>query len=179
MWHMRPRDLTEGLHMREFEGEVGRDSLSLFRNNIAASPEVAPTSAEGSAHPRVVCLQSMMEGKTPPSSRMHWFYCDFGSTLVNKPISSVGEHEELFPLSGPLRLRVQSQSRTQLRIAASIAFLFRVCFQGSFETAAPLSRSWAPKRFRTRRSRASACAWMREGVRQGLPIAISIAKGVL
>ena len=32
-------------------------------------------------------------------------------------------------LSGPLRLRVQSQSRTRLRIAASIAFLFRVCFK--------------------------------------------------
>ena len=33
-------------------------------------------------------------------------------------------------LSGPLRLRVQSRSRTQLRIAASIAFLFRACFKG-------------------------------------------------
>ena len=31
-------------------------------------------------------------------------------------------------LSGPLRLRVQSRSRTRLRIAASIAFLFRACF---------------------------------------------------
>ena len=33
-------------------------------------------------------------------------------------------------LSGPLRLRVQSWSRTRLRIAASIAFLFRACFKG-------------------------------------------------
>ena len=33
-------------------------------------------------------------------------------------------------LSGPLRLRVQSRSRTRLRIAASIAFLFRACFKG-------------------------------------------------
>ena len=33
-------------------------------------------------------------------------------------------------LSGPLRLRVQSLSRTRLRIAASIAFLFRACFKG-------------------------------------------------
>ena len=32
-------------------------------------------------------------------------------------------------LSGPLRLRVQSRSRTWLRIAASIAFLFRACFK--------------------------------------------------
>ena len=34
------------------------------------------------------------------------------------------------PLSGPLRLRVQSQSRAWLRIAASIAFWFRACFKG-------------------------------------------------
>ena len=33
-------------------------------------------------------------------------------------------------LSGPLRLRVQSWSRTRLRIAASVAFLFRACFKG-------------------------------------------------
>ena len=33
-------------------------------------------------------------------------------------------------LSGPLRLRFQSRSRTPLRIAASIAFLFRACFKG-------------------------------------------------
>ena len=33
-------------------------------------------------------------------------------------------------LVDPLRLRVQSRSRTRLRIAASIAFLFRVCFKG-------------------------------------------------
>ena len=33
-------------------------------------------------------------------------------------------------LSGPLRLRVQSRSRTRLRIAASVPFLFRVCFKG-------------------------------------------------
>ena len=31
-------------------------------------------------------------------------------------------------LSDALRLRVQSRSRTRLRIAASIAFLFRACF---------------------------------------------------
>ena len=43
-------------------------------------------------------------------------------------------------LSGPLRLRVQSQSRTWLRIAASIAFLFRACFKGILDTIAPLSR---------------------------------------
>ena len=43
-------------------------------------------------------------------------------------------------LSGPLRLRVQSRSRTRLRIAASIAFLFRACFKGVLDTIAPLSR---------------------------------------
>ena len=34
----------------------------------------------------------------------------------------------------------QSRSRTRLRIAASIAFLFRACFKGVFDTRAPLSR---------------------------------------
>ena len=43
-------------------------------------------------------------------------------------------------LSGPLRLRVQSRSRTRLRIAASIAFLFRACFKDVLDTIAPLSR---------------------------------------
>ena len=44
----------------------------------------------------------------------------------------------------PMRSRVQSRSRTQLRIAASIAFLFRACFDGSLDTIAPLSRGSAP-----------------------------------
>ena len=43
-------------------------------------------------------------------------------------------------LSGPVRLRVQSRSRTRSRIAASIAFLFSACFKGVFDTTAPLSR---------------------------------------
>ena len=43
-------------------------------------------------------------------------------------------------LSGPLRLRVQSRSRTRLRIAASIASLFRACSKGILDTIAPLSR---------------------------------------
>ena len=43
-------------------------------------------------------------------------------------------------LSGPLRLRVESRSRTWLRIAASIAFSFRACFRGVLDTIAPLSR---------------------------------------
>ena len=43
-------------------------------------------------------------------------------------------------LSGPLRLRVESRSRTWLRIAASIAFSFRACFKGVLDTIAPLSR---------------------------------------
>ena len=42
-------------------------------------------------------------------------------------------------LSAPVRLRVQSRSRKRLRIAASIAFLFRTC-KGVFDTIAPLSR---------------------------------------
>ena len=46
----------------------------------------------------------------------------------------------LCQLSGPLRLRVQSRSRTRLRIAASIAFLFRACFKEVLDTIAPLSR---------------------------------------
>ena len=40
-------------------------------------------------------------------------------------------------ISGPPRLRVQSRSRTRLRIAASIAFLFRACFKGILDTIAP------------------------------------------
>ena len=43
-------------------------------------------------------------------------------------------------LSGRLRLRVQSRSRAQLRIAASIAFLFRASLKGVLDTTAPLSR---------------------------------------
>ena len=43
-------------------------------------------------------------------------------------------------LSGPLRLRVQSRSRTRLRIAASIGFLLRACLTGVLDTMAPLSR---------------------------------------
>ena len=35
-------------------------------------------------------------------------------------------------LSGSRRLRVQSRSSTRLRIAASVAFLFRTCFKISF-----------------------------------------------
>ena len=45
-----------------------------------------------------------------------------------------------YELSAPLRLRVQLQSRTRLKITASIAFLFRACFQGVLDTIAPLSR---------------------------------------
>ena len=43
-------------------------------------------------------------------------------------------------LSGPLRLRVQSRSRTRLRIAASIAFLFRACFQARLSPPSGLER---------------------------------------
>ena len=41
-------------------------------------------------------------------------------------------------LSGTLWLRAQSRSRVRLRSAASIAFLFRACFEGVFDTVAPL-----------------------------------------
>ena len=44
---------------------------------------------------------------------------------------------EPYCLSGPLRLRVQSRSRTRLRIAASIAFLVRACFK-SWEPVDPV-----------------------------------------
>ena len=43
-------------------------------------------------------------------------------------------------LSGLLRLRVQSWSRTRLRIASSVAFLFRRCSKEILETIAPLLR---------------------------------------
>ena len=49
--------------------------------------------------------------------------------------------------------------QSRLRIAASIAFLFRACFQGVLDTLAPLSRAWEPpKRFRKRRLRTPTCA---------------------
>ena len=59
---------------------------------------------------------------------------DFGA-LRSKPGMS-----RICRLSGPLRLRAQSRSRTRLRIAASLAFLFRACFKGVLDTIAPLSR---------------------------------------
>ena len=44
-------------------------------------------------------------------------------------------------LSGPLRLRVQSRSRTRLRIAATISrFCFALVSKGVLDTIAPLSR---------------------------------------
>ena len=58
--------------------------------------------------------------------------------------ASEGAREMRQALSGPLRLRVQSRSRTRLRIVASIAFLFRAYFKGVLDTIAPLSRGWAP-----------------------------------
>ena len=45
--------------------------------------------------------------------------------------------------SGPLRLRVQLRSRTRLRIAASIAFLFRACFKvGEHQLGYGICRCW-------------------------------------
>ena len=63
-----------------------------------------------------------------------------GSALYLLGKKQIGSIANLGPLSGPLRLRVQSRSRTRLRIAASIAFLFRTCFKGILDTIAPLSR---------------------------------------
>ena len=61
-------------------------------------------------------------------------------------------------LTGPLRLRVQSRSRTRSRVAASIAFLFRACFKGVLDTIAPpYSAVEPPKRFRMRRLRTLTC----------------------
>ena len=69
-------------------------------------------------------------------------------TLIEVPLwfrySLVSRWQNSHALSGPLRLRVQSWSRTRLRIAVSIAFLFRACFKGAWDTIAPLSRGWAP-----------------------------------
>ena len=49
------------------------------------------------------------------------------------PDSETEKLLSLSPLSGPLRLRVQSRSRRRLR-------LFRACFKGVLDTIAPLSR---------------------------------------
>ena len=46
---------------------------------------------------------------------------------------------QLGALVAPMRSRVQSRSRTRLRIAASIAFSFRACFKGVRDTIARLS----------------------------------------
>ena len=40
-------------------------------------------------------------------------------------------------------MRVQSRSKTRLRIAASIAFSFHACLKANLETIAPQSRCWA------------------------------------
>ena len=53
-------------------------------------------------------------------------------TEKHRKPSVLGSFRARDELSGPLRLRVQSRSRTRLRIAASIAFLFRACFKGGF-----------------------------------------------
>ena len=50
-------------------------------------------------------------------------------------LSSVKRH--LLHLVAPMRLRVQSLSRTRLRITASIAFSFRARFKGVLDTIAP------------------------------------------
>ena len=80
----------------------------------------------------------------------HWFWRRRGSILnfridrgtiavplfadpvsdSEKEVLGDGLSQDCGALSGPLRLRVQSRSRTRLRIAASIAFLFRACFKG-------------------------------------------------
>ena len=61
------------------------------------------------------------------------------------------------PLFGvPVRLRVQSPSRTLLRIAASIA-CFTLVFKGFLDTIALLRGCEPPKRFRMRQLRTPTC----------------------
>ena len=55
--------------------------------------------------------------------KLRWHLLRWHLTLSEQRLLGKG-------LSGPLRLRVQSRSRTRLRIAASIAFLFRACSKG-------------------------------------------------
>ena len=60
-------------------------------------------------------------------------FCSFSRIFrvsLGEKILGVFEGFPWHLLSGPLRLRVQSRSRTRLRIAASIAILFRACFKG-------------------------------------------------
>ena len=65
-----------------------------------------------------------------------WALYGFGTIAkINKKTSGLS-----WELSGPLRLRVQSRSRMRLRIAASIVFLFRACFEGVLDTIVLLSR---------------------------------------
>ena len=84
---------------------------------------------------RLVGLSQVMKDKTGKLLD----HRKVGETTPNLPFPAWHCH-----LSGPPRLRVQSRSRTRLRIA-SIVFLFRACFKGVSETIAPLSRSWAPQ----------------------------------
>ena len=100
-------------HTPTFCGKNGRRSQSKDRPNKEASQKKLASEAYraiGGAH------------KIVSSIALQW------DTKANRA------------LSGPLRLRVQSRSRTRLRIAASIAFLFRACFKGGLDTIAPLSR---------------------------------------
>ena len=86
----------------------------------------------------------------------------------------------IFGLSGPLRFPVQSLSRTRLRIAASIAFLFRACFTGVLDIIAPLSRGWACQSGLERGGWGLPPVFGYEiGRDRGLPIALPIAEGVL
>ena len=60
-------------------------------------------------------------------------------SVLGCPKAALSAHQQIIAgmpslLSGPLRLRRQSRSRTRLRIAASIAFSFRACFKEVWDT---------------------------------------------
>ena len=66
------------------------------------------------------------------------------STLGDLPVLGypAGRQTLTTPSKWPFAVESSiSHSRTRLRIAASIAFLFRARFQGVLDTIAPLSRS--------------------------------------
>ena len=66
--------------------------------------------------------------------RCSWVHAEGVVFLPSKHLLSALDDTPPSKLSGPLRLRVLSRSRTRLRIAASIAFLFRACFKEVLDT---------------------------------------------
>ena len=127
----------------------GPEAGNLFCSKLNPKSQEFPSNCFGGSNRAFGSVpQKQIKGKEPPK-----VHVNFGGDTLEKPQPKheargrgiLTKHTTTPPLgpwdlSGPLRLRVQSRSRTRLRIAASIAFVFRSCFKGVLDTKAPLSR---------------------------------------